>query len=240
MDYQQLIADIHAAGKPADVPVLQRFFKTAAGQYGAGDIFIGVKMPILRQIVRPYRRLSIAQLEKLLTDPVHEIRMAGIIVMTMQAKDKRATGQARRALYDLYLHSPGVNNWDLVDVGCRDIIGYYLVDKPRDELYAMAVSPNLWQRRIAMVSTFAFLQQGQSRDTYAIAELLLHDPHDLIQKAVGWLLREAGKRVSRQELVLFLEEHAATMPRTALRYAIEHLDEPEKAHFMKLRYNQTL
>ncbi len=215
---------------PSDAVFLQRFFKTGKGQYGEGDIFIGVRVPVLRSIAKQYISLSLKEIEVLLESPVHEHRLVALIIMTYQIKKAdQATGEA---IYRLYLRrTDRINNWDLVDVSCRDIIGRYLTDKDRSILYDLARSTNLWERRIAIVSTWWFIRQGQLEDTFKLANILLQDKYDLIQKAVGWMLREAGKK-DQQELLLFLEKNAHLMPRTMLRYSIERLDQTDKNRFM--------
>lgn len=227
----QAQAALDSLDNPADAQFLQRFFKTGEGQYGAGDIFIGLRVPTTRKVVKQFRDLPLKEIEILLESPIHEHRLAALIIMTEQAK--RADQLRKKALYDLYLRrTDRINNWDLVDTSCRDVVGGYLIDKPRDTLYALARSKDLWERRIAMVSTWQFIRVGQLEDTFAIAELLLSDTHDLIHKAVGWMLREAGKK-DQAALKDFLDVHAATMPRTALRYALERLHPADKAYYMK-------
>jgi len=177
-----------------------------------------------------YRGLSLEEIEKLLESPIHEHRLAAVIIMTEQAK--RANDNQRKTLFDLYLkRTDRMNNWDIVDLSCREVVGGYLLDKPRDALYKLATSEDIWERRIAMVSTWQFIRIGQLGDTFSIAELLLDDGHDLIHKAVGWMLREAGKK-DEAALKAFLNEHAAVMPRTALRYSIERLHPNDKAYYM--------
>lgn len=235
MDAQSLIEELKKAGNPESAAAQQHFFKTYDGGYGEGDLFLGLKVPIIRAIAAPYTELSPQEIDVLLDNPLHEVRFAGVVIMAKQAVSKKTSVERKKALYEQYLRrSDAVNNWDLVDVSCRDVVGEYLVDKPRDELYRLAASPIIWQRRAAIVCTFAFLNRGQSADTYKLAELLLQDTHDLMHKAVGWMLREAGKRVSRDELLAFLDKHAAEMPRTALRYAIEHLPPEQRQYYMRL------
>lgn len=235
MNAQSLIEELKKAGNPESAEKQLQFFKTYDGGYGEGDQFLGLKVPVIRAIAAPYVGLPLAEIEKLLDNPLHEVRFAGVVIMAKQATSKKATEEQKKALYEQYLRrSDAINNWDIVDVSCRDVVGEYLVDKPRDELYKLAASPIIWQRRAAIVCTFAFLSRGQSADTYKLAELLLQDTHDLMHKAVGWMLREAGKRVSRDELLAFLDKHAANMPRTALRYAIEHLPAEQRQYYMQL------
>src|SRR5215831_11306362 len=212
MDAKSLQAELrrHADAKAA--ANLADFFKTYEGGYGEGDQFLGLKVPVIRGDCKPFRNLPLAEIEKLLESPIHEDRMAALIVLSGQAL--KADPAIKKLLYEFYLrHTNRVNNWDLVDLSCRDVVGAYLLDKPRNVIYDLAKSDNLWDRRITIVTTWKFIRHNQLDDTLAIAELLLHDKHDLIQKAVGWMLREAGKR-DRARLVTFLDTHANAMPRT--------------------------
>lgn len=232
----QLEHDLRAVAtrNAADITTLGRFFKTGKGQYAEGDIFIGVTVPANRLVCKKYKDMALGELEKALESPIHEVRLAAVMIMAAQALKKDAVRQ--KALFDLYLRrTDRINNWDIVDASCRDIVGEFLIDKPRDVLYELARSPDLWERRIAMVSTWAFIRAGEDKDVYKIAEILLGDRHDLIHKAIGWMLREAGKRVSRAHLVSFLQQHSATMPRTTLRYAIEHFSPEERQRFMRIK-----
>lgn len=226
-------------GSPTDAQFLQRFFKTGEGQYGAGDIFIGVRMPVIRKVAARYRDMPLNELEKILDSPIHEHRMAAVILMAEQAKlaAKRANNVLSQQLFDLYLRcSDRLNNWDIIDCSCRDVVGGYLMTRPRNILDKLAHSQNMWERRIAIVSTWQFIRAGQLDDTFRIAELLLGDSHDLIHKATGWMLREAGKK-DEQALRTFLDKHASTMPRTALRYAIERLHPADRTHYMTQKSN---
>lgn len=234
---KELQAELDAHGNPADAQFLQRFFKTGDGQYGAGDIFIGLRVPQTRKLAAKYRFLSLREVEKCLESPIHEHRLAALVIMTEQAKQaaKIADRRRQKALYDLYLRrTDRINNWDLVDISCRDVVGGYLLDKSRAPLSRLAGSDDIWERRIAMVSTWQFIRAGQLDDTWQIATLLLHDSHDLIQKAVGWMLREAGKK-DETALKRFLDQHAATMPRTALRYTIERLHPTDRQHYLSAK-----
>lgn len=197
------------------------FFKTDKGQYGYGDMFIGVTVPEQRKVARAFRELPLAEAAKLLESKVHEHRLTALLILVGQYK--RGDETARAKIVKRYLaHTKRVNNWDLVDTSAPNIVGRYLLDKDRRVLYKLAKSKNLWERRIAIVATLAFIGNGESADTFAIAELLLADTHDLIHKATGWMLREVGKRVSRLALARFIKVHKADMPRTTLRYATEH------------------
>jgi 3-methyladenine DNA glycosylase AlkD len=232
---QQFVERLERLRSPVELEKIQRYFKSGAGEYGEGDRFLGVRMGDVFALAGEFADLPPEEIEQLLESPFHEVRAGGLKIMAKQAARKRTPERRRRELFDLYLRRMDrINNWDLVDVSAIDVIGRYLVDKPRDVLYELARSPDLWERRTAIVSTAFFLRQGDLDDTFRIAELLLHDEHDLIHKAVGGWLREAGKR-DRPRLLRFLDEHAATMPRTALRYAIEHLDKDQRAHYLGLR-----
>lgn len=229
----KVLAALETHASHADAQFLTRFFKTGEGQYGAGDQFIGVRVPDTRQVAKHFAAASLADLEELLESPIHEMRLCAVIIMAEQAK--RADDERHRELFELYLKRVDrINNWDIVDVSCRDVVGGYLVRHPEKQkmLDKLAVSPDLWTRRIAMVSTWQFIRAGQLEPTFRIAALLLKDKHDLIHKAVGWMLREAGKK-NELELRQFLTRHKNTMPRTALRYAIEKFSPEDRAQFMR-------
>jgi len=225
---------IHASAR--DAAFLQRFFKTGPGQYGEGDVFIGVRVPPIRIICRQFQALALDEVQVLLDSEVHEHRMAALLILTLQyAKADQTTKQA---IYDLYLqnvYAGRVNNWDLVDVTCHAVIGEHLIDRSREVLFELAGNDNLWQRRVAVISCFAFIARDDASTSLKLAEVLLHDTEDLIQKAVGWSLREVGKRVDRQLLLDFLDVHAHEMPRTMLRYSLEHLSPEQKQHYMTLK-----
>jgi 3-methyladenine DNA glycosylase AlkD len=219
---------LRAAATPDKATVLARFFKTGPGQYGEGDRFLGVTVPEQRGIAKQARDLPFTEVEKLLGSPYHEARLTGFLVLTYAFE--RADEAGRREIHVFTLaQRAAMNNWDLVDVIAPVIIGGWLLERPADRklLRKYAKSPDLWERRIAIVSTLAFIRAGDFADTLAISETLLGDRHDLIHKATGWMLREVGKR-DVTVLRGFLEEHAARMPRTALRYAIERLPEAER------------
>jgi 3-methyladenine DNA glycosylase AlkD len=232
----ELIASVDAAANPADAAILARYFKTGPGEYGEGDVFAGVKLSTLRTLVRPHLRagLPLPDLEKALASPVHEHRLAVLVVLADRAA--RADPDELAAIYELYLRNTAyVDNWDLVDASAPEIIGGYLLDKPRTVLRELVVSSNLWERRIALVATHRFIRAGESADTYELAALVLDDKQDLIHKASGWMLREAGRRVDQDELLAFLDDHAARMPRTMLRYAIERLPADVRKHYLTQR-----
>jgi 3-methyladenine DNA glycosylase AlkD len=215
----------------ARVPVLQRFFKTGPGQYAEGDIFIGVTVPDLRRTCRECRDATGADVARLLRSRVHEDRMLALLIMVDAFK--RADGAGRRAIYEQYLASTGsINNWDLVDTSAAAIVGGWLAERSRRPLHRLARSKSLWERRIAIVATHHFIRKGEVDETFRVADILLHDEHDLIHKAVGWMLREAGKRdpAAARE---FLNSRYAGMPRTMLRYAIERFPERERQAYLR-------
>jgi 3-methyladenine DNA glycosylase AlkD len=208
----------------------QRFYKTAPGQYGEGDVFLGISVPKTRKIADEYRNLTLDEIEKLTKSDFHEVRLCGLIILCNQFK-KTKEAKKKKELFDFYMAQSlkgRVNNWDLVDVSAPTI-GHYLAESnnPMPILRKLSKSKDLWERRIAMIFTFAFLRAGEIEPTYEIAELLLKDDHDLIHKAVGWMLREMGKR-DPSLLRTFLAEHSKVMPRTMLRYSIEKLPERER------------
>ena len=222
--------------KADDAGFLQGFFKTGEGQYGAGDIFIGVRVPQTRLVCKEFRDLPLAEIQKLLESPVHEHRLGAVILLGNQYA--KADPFVRQEIYDIYLravHEGHVNNWDIVDSSAAQIVGMHLRERPRDVLLRLARSENLWERRVSAVATFRFLADGDPTTTITIAKMLLSDQHDLIQKAVGWMLREMGKRVDRKVLLEFLDQHAHEMPRTMLRYSIEHLPPEQRAHYLSLK-----
>jgi 3-methyladenine DNA glycosylase AlkD len=214
---------------------IQRYFKSGEGQYGAGDVFMGVRMGHVFALAKEFVEMPPGETELLLDSPLREMRAGAVSVMAKQAVWKKTTEGRRKELFDLYLRRHDrINNWDLVDLGARDVLGRFLLDKPRDTLYALARSENLWERRSAMWATMAFLQKGGQDDLYAIAEILLHDREDLIHKVVGGLLREAGKK-DKPRLIAFLGGRAASMPRVMLRYAVEHFGKEERALYLRMK-----
>lgn len=212
-----------------------RFFKTGKGQYGEGDVFMGVTVPKMRMIARDHRDLPLEQVAVLLADPVHECRLTALLILGEQYD--RGTPHQQKRVATFYLsHLSGVNNWDLVDSSAYRILGTSLVGKNWKLLKRMARSKNLWEQRIAMVATLAFIRAGDMAPTIAIAEMFLDHAHDLMHKATGWMLREMGKKDQRA-LIRFLDRHAAVMPRTALRYALERLGETERTRYMQRKKN---
>jgi len=204
-----------------------RFFKTGKGQYGEGDRFLGVKVPQTRSVVRRYAAAcSLGDVEELIVSPYHEVRLCALLILCSKFKRAKKHPEEQRAYVESYLaHTDCINNWDLVDLSCYELLGNWLLDKDRTLLYEMA-EPNrsIWENRIAIVTTMQFVRHGEFADTLALADKLLDHPHDLIHKAVGWLLREVGKR-DRNALEAFLEPRCSIMPRTMLRYAIEKFPE---------------
>ncbi|MFA6024575.1 MAG: DNA alkylation repair protein [Candidatus Gracilibacteria bacterium] len=211
-----------------------RFFKTDPGQYGHGDRFIGVTVPEIRLVVSKYNALSLKEIEKLLHSPIHEDRLAALLILVSQYKKAKNNEVLQEELVDFYLANIAfINNWDLVDGSAPYILGHYLWEKPKTLLENLANSNNLWERRIAMISCFYFIRQGESKEALQIAQMLLKDPHDLMHKAVGWMLREIGKNCGEKTLKDFLEKNYSKLPRTAFRYAIERFPEKERKAWLK-------
>lgn len=209
----------------------QRFFKTGKGQYGEGDIYLGIRVPVLRKIAKKFRRISLAEVSKLLESKFHEERLLSILMLVNLFKSGDEDDQ--ELIYELYLDKTKfINNWDIVDISAGNIVGAFLFEKDKAPLYRLVFSENLWERRIAIVATFYFIRNDEFDDTLKIAEILFTDKEDLIHKAVGWMLREVGKRVIEIEEE-FLEEHYLKMPRTMLRYAIERFPETRRKMYLK-------
>lgn len=212
-----------------------RFFKTGKGKYGEGDQFMGASVPATRVVCREFADLPLPEVQKLLDSPMHEHRLGAVILLVNQYKKAKKDAQQRADIYEMYLKNVRkgrVNNWDIVDSSAAYIVGPQLEHTDRTPLYELAKSSNVWRRRVGIMSAFWYVHLGDPSTTLDLAEILLHDPHDLIQKAVGWQLREVGKKSGHDLLMKFLDTHAATMPRTMLRYAIEHLTPAQKAHYM--------
>lgn len=227
---EQFVEKLRTYQSDEELRKIQRYFKHADG-----DTFIGVRMGQVFALAKEFIDMAPGEIEKLLDSPVHEVRAGAVSIMSKQASRKKTTDARRTELYELYLRRHDrIDNWDLVDLGAGNVVGAYLVDKPRDVLYELVRSDNPWQRRTAIVSTMAFLRADDVDDTFRIAEILVADPHDLVHKATGWLLRSAGDR-DQARLLAFLDRHAATMPRTLLRYAIEHLDKEQRTYYMGRR-----
>ena len=229
-----LLAQMLAHADPSQVAGLSRFFKTGPGQYGFGDKFLGIKVPVTREVVRGcWRDVGFPELEECIRSEYHEIRLAALLTLVEIFKHAKKNPTLQQQCLDFYLaHTQYINNWDLVDLSCYPLLGEWLLDKDRALLYDLARNGRtLWEQRIGIVSTMTFVRHGQLDDTFAIADILLHHPHDLIHKAVGWLLREAGKK-DKAALEAFLAPRYLTMPRTALRYAIEKFHEAERRQYL--------
>lgn len=208
-----------------------RFFKTGPGEYGEGDRFIGVRVPDIRRVARKFKDLPLTDLEKLLHSDIHEERLLSLIILTEKCRKEPVDIQTQ--IYELYLNNTAyINNWDLVDTSAEHIVGAFLKDRSRKPLYKLAKSDNLWERRIAIMSTFHFIKKGEFDETLKLAKLLVADTEDLIHKAVGWMLREVGNRDRSNEEV-FLKKHYRHMPRTMLRYAIEKFPENIRQAYLK-------
>ncbi|WP_050785149.1 DNA alkylation repair protein [Rhodococcus opacus] len=223
-----------------DAVNLARFFKTGPGEYGEGDVFIGVRVPRTRGVVRAHADLDLPEVTVLLDSPVHEHRLAGLLVLVAQFDGAAKAGDdalgEKIATFYLDLVMRGrVNNWDLVDASAERILGGWLFDRPRDLVYELAADDDLWRRRVALLTTFGFIRRGDASTTLEVAEAVLGDRRDLTQKATGWMLREVGKRVDRALLTGFLDRNAAAMGRTALTYACEHLTAEERAGYRAMR-----
>ncbi len=220
---------------PAKAKTLQGFFKTSKGEYGEGDVFLGITVPQLRSVAKQHSNLSFPQLQRLLSSKIHEHRLVALLMLVQlfQKAEKDENSKLQRDVVHFYLANlQGVNNWDLVDLTAPQILGQYLLRRDKAVLYFFAHSHNLWKRRIAIVSTLAFIRGGDFSHTFKITELLMHDKHDLIHKACGWMLREAGKK-NEKALENFLSKHCKKMPRTTLRYAVERFSPAKKKKYMQ-------
>lgn len=244
---KEVISAMQMLENPEQRKVLMGFFKTGKGQYGEGDKFLGLKVPETRAFVKEYRDLPLSEVQKLLESKWHEVRLCGFLILVDQYNSRKATEEDKEAILKLYLeNTKHANNWDLVDLSCYKIIGKWLVESEAtkaEKLHLMdnlANSDNLWEQRISIVSTMATLKAKDTSYTLRYARHHLNHKHDLMHKAVGWLLREMGKRCGMDELRQFLSVYASTMPRTALRYAIERMDKEEREYWMKGKAIATL
>jgi DNA alkylation repair enzyme len=234
---QAFLARLEALASPVERDKRRRYLRAGedADPTAEGDVVLGVRMGEVFALAKEFIDLPPDELDRLLASPIHEARAGGLSIMGKQATHKRTPERRRKELYELYLRrTDRINDWDLVDLSAHQVIGGWLLDKPRDVLYGLARSPRWWERRIAMFATLAFIRAGDLDDTFALAEVLVHDPHHLVQKVVGGMLREAGKH-DRARLLGFLDTHAATAPRVLLRDAIEHLDPEQRAHYLGLK-----
>jgi len=233
---KKLDLKIKEKANPSKAKDLQRFFKTGKGHYGEGDVFLGIIVPEQRKIAVEFKDISLEEIENLLNSEIHEKRLIALLILIEQLKKagKEKDEKLKEEIFKLYLkkaHENKVNNWDLVDLSAPRIVGNYLLDKKRDILYELTKG-NLWEKRISVISTFAFIKNSEFNDSLKIAEILLNDKHDLMHKAVGWMLREIGKKDIRV-LEEFLKKHYKNMPRTMLRYAIEKFDEKKRKMYLK-------
>jgi 3-methyladenine DNA glycosylase AlkD len=220
-------------GNKKKAEVLSYFFKTGRGEYGEGDLFLGVTVPVSRKVALKYGEISLDEIAILIKNKYHEIRLVAILILVFKYKKSKNRVEQKKII-DFYLkHTRYINNWDLVDLSAPYLLGDYLVqEKNRKILYLLANSKNLWEERIAMISTFAFIKVGEVKNTFKLAKIFLKHKHDLIHKASGWMLREVGKRVSEKELIIFLNIYSKKMPRTMLRYAIEKLPEQKRLFYL--------
>lgn len=210
---------------------LQFFLKTKKGEYGEGDIFLGIIVPNTRKVAKKYRDLKLLEVKKILYSKIHEERLCALFILVDNFENGNDVGKTK--VFDFYIkNAKQANNWDLVDLSAPKIVGQYLLDKPKDILYKFAVSKNLWEKRISIVSTYTFIKNHKYEDTFRIAEVLMDDEHDLIHKAVGWMLREVGKKSLKDE-EKFLKKYYKKMPRTMLRYAIEKFREGKRVAYLK-------
>ncbi len=227
---KQLLKDLRKLANPEKAKFLAGYFKTGKGEYGEGDLFLGLKVPQTRIVAKKYWQLPLTELEPLIISKIHEERQ--VLLMILVLKNKKASESEKKQIYDFYLkNTKYINNWDLIDGSAEYIVGSYLADKNKNILYELAKSESIWERRIAMLSTFGYIKNNKFVEALKIAELLLKDQHDLIHKAVGWMLREIGKKDQKIEEE-FLKKRYKVMPRTMLRYAIEKFDEKKRRFYL--------
>lgn len=234
-DLTGIRVELKKAGNPEQAKLLQRFFKTGKGEYGEGDVFLGIKVPVQRSIAKKYIGLSLPKLQELLESKIHEERLVSLLILV--EKYKKSTELDKANIFNFYIkNAKRVNNWDLVDLSAHRIVGEFLLDKDKKILYNLAESNNLWERRISIISTFAFIKNNKFEDSFRLGQILLKDKHDLIHKAVGWMLREIGKK-DVEVLEKFLEKNYKEMPRTMLRYAIEKFPENKRKAYLEGKYD---
>lgn len=227
-----LIGELTKLKNPAKAKQLERFFKTGKGEYGEGDKFLGIMVPLQRQLVAKYKDLPRTDLQTLLNSKIHESRLIALLILVKQYE--KGDEKTKKTIVDFYLkNTKNINNWDLVDISSHHILGHYYLDRDKALLFELARSKNLWEKRIAVIATFEFIRNLRFADSLKIAAILLRDKHDLIHKAVGWMLREIGKRDIRIEEE-FLQKYYKIMPRTMLRYAIEKFDEKKRKYYLKI------
>jgi 3-methyladenine DNA glycosylase AlkD len=231
---KHFIERLKAHQSDIELKKIQRYFKSGEGQYGEGDQFMGIKMGTLFALAKEFGEMPIDEIEKLLESPIHEVRAGAVSIMDKASRNKKIAPERLKDFFELYMRRHDrINNWDLCDLGCLYMTGCYLFDKSHAVLYKLAKSKIIWERRTAILSTCYFIRQGKLDDTFKIATLLVHDKEDLIHKATGWMLRFAGTKDPKL-LLAFLDKYAATMPRTLLRYSIEHFNKKEKEYYMNL------
>jgi len=230
---EQLKKELNELRNPEQAKILQKFFKTGAGEYAEGDIFLGIKVPVQRLIAKKYIGLNYSEIQQLLDNKIHEYRLIALLILIWKYKKSKKNRLEQRKIFELYLkNTKNINNWDLVDLSAPQILGDFLQKEGADLLTNLAQSKNMWERRIAIISTYSFIKKRRFGETLAISEILLEDKHDLIHKAVGWMLREIGKR-NKKMLELFLMQRYHKMPRVMLRYAIEKFPEDERKEWLK-------
>lgn len=227
----QLKKDLQKLKNPQKAKILARFFKTGKGEYGEGDVFLGITVPQQRKVAKKYPDLTLKQLQNLLSSKIHEYRLTALFILIN--KYRKADEKDKKEIFNFYLqNTKNINNWDLVDASAEYILGDYLSEKNKTTLYKLAKSNNLWERRVAIMATFKFIKNNRFQNTLKIAKILLKDKHDLIHKAVGWMLRETGKRDRKAEEI-FLKKHYQKMPRTMLRYAIEKFPDNKRKFYLR-------
>ena len=232
-DLQSLKSELKSLANPEKARVLQKFFKTGKGEYAEGDIFLGITVPESRKLAKKYLSLSQEEIKYLLESKLHEERLIALLILVENFRKNKKNKLEQRKIFNFYLENTArINNWDLVDLSADKIVGEFAFKDESSILNLLARSQNFWERRIAIVSTFAFIKKRKLGETLAISELLLNDEHDLIQKAVGWMLREVGKK-DTEVLEIFLKSHYKQMPRTMLRYAIEKFPEEKRKMYLK-------
>jgi len=231
MSLKDIRKKIESEKNPKQAVILQRFFKTGKGEYGEGDVFYGIKVPVQRTIAKMFNDLSLDDLKELIHSKIHEERLIAAFILIDQYK--KGDEKKKKTVFDFYLRNrKGINNWDLVDLSAPKIVGEHLLNKEKDLLYKFARSKDLWEKRISIISTQTFIREHFYEDTLNISKILLQDKHDLIHKAVGWMLREVGNRDLETEEE-FLRKHYKTMPRTMLRYAIEKFPEQKRIAYLR-------
>ena len=232
----KILKEIISFRKKEKAEILSRFFKTGKGQYGFGDLFLGITVPKSREIAVKYMSASFDDVKGLVSNKYHEVKLIALLILVQKYK-KSKTEIEKKKIIDLYLsQTEYINNWDLVDLSAHYILGDYIYNNKKEIkiIRALVKSKNLWEKRIAIISTFAFIYKGESKLTFEMVNCLMRDKHDLIHKACGWMLREVGKRVNEGQLCLFIDQNYAQMPRTMLRYAIERLPEKKRKYYLNL------